>query len=107
MSRKIRDDGWADAATAGENVDAGTRDLPLGDPGVSLAAAYWRINANRSTPPCVIEAIIVAVRERGLGALKEPKIAQWLNECDEKRKAEVHARIKTLNAKGMIGKGKQ
>jgi len=48
------------------------------------------------TPRVTIESVLCAVRERGLSALREPKVQQRLRECDEAAKAEVNRRIEKL-----------
>jgi hypothetical protein len=46
--------------------------------------------------PPPIEAVIHAVRERGLAALKEPVTAKRLERCDAAAKAEIEQRIAKL-----------
>jgi hypothetical protein len=48
---------------------------------------------DRPTPEVVIEAIMFAVRERGLAALKEPATAERLERCDAAAKAKIEQRI--------------
>jgi hypothetical protein len=50
----------------------------------------------RPTPEATIEAIMHAVRERGLAALKEPATAERLSRCDASAKAEIERRIANL-----------
>jgi len=65
---------------------------------VSLDAAWAELNdaRNRPTPKATIEAVMHAVRERGLAALKEPVTAGRLERCDEAAKAEIERRIASL-----------
>jgi hypothetical protein len=65
---------------------------------VSLDAAWAELNdyRNRPTPRATIEAVMHAVRERGLAALKEPVTAERLQRCDEAAKAEIERRIANL-----------
>jgi len=65
---------------------------------VSLDAAWAELNdwRNRPTPKATIEAIMDAVHERGLGALKDPITAGRLERCDEATKAEIERRIASL-----------
>jgi hypothetical protein len=67
-------------------------------PGVTLEQAWNGINdpRNRPTPQVVVEAVMVAVRERGIAALKEPTTAERLERCDEAAKAEIERRIAKL-----------
>jgi hypothetical protein len=65
---------------------------------VSLDAAWAELNdfRNRPTPKVTIEAVIHAVRERGLTALKEPVTAERLERCDAAAKTEIERRIAKL-----------
>jgi hypothetical protein len=56
--------------------------------------AYREID--RPTPEVVIEAIMFAVRERGLAALKEPATAERLKRCDATARIEINQRIEKL-----------
>ena len=69
--------------------------------GVSLEQAWNEINGprNRPTPNVVVEAIMVAVRERGLVALKEPATVERLKRCDAAARAEINQRIEKLGLK--------
>jgi hypothetical protein len=58
--------------------------------------------AERPTPEVVIEAVMVAVRARGIGALKEPANLDRLRRCDAKAKAEINERIDKLFQKGIL-----
>jgi hypothetical protein len=68
---------------------------------VSLDAAWAELNdpRNRPTPEFTIRAVMHAVRERGLAALKEPATAERLARCDEDAKAEINKRIEKLGIK--------
>jgi hypothetical protein len=55
------------------------------------------VNApNRPTPKATIDAVVFAVRERGLAALKEPANLERLSRCDAAAKAEIERRITKL-----------
>jgi hypothetical protein len=62
---------------------------------VSLDRAWAELNdfRNRPTPKATIEAVMHAVRERGLTALKVPVTAERLERCDAAAKAEIEQRI--------------
>src|SRR5262249_49868098 len=60
-----------------------------------------RADARLPTPQVTIEAVMHAVRERGLAALKEPITAARLEHCDAAAKAEIEQRIAILQ-KGRI-----
>jgi hypothetical protein len=68
---------------------------------VSLDAAWVELNdpCNRPTPKSTIEAVMHAVRERGLAALKEPATAERLSLCDANARAEINERIEKLGLK--------
>jgi hypothetical protein len=57
---------------------------------VSLERAYYDINRSISTPPVTLDAIKLAVRERGLGALNEPATQQRLRHCDAGARAQLN-----------------
>jgi hypothetical protein len=50
------------------------------------------------TPNVIVDAIMHAVRERGLAALKEAANLERLSRCDEAAKAEINRRIGRLIA---------
>src|SRR5262245_44258849 len=54
---------------------------------------------NRATPKVVIEAVMLAVRERGLAALKEAATVERLQRCDAVARAEINQRIQKLGLK--------
>ena len=68
---------------------------------VSLYAAWAELNdfRNRPTPKTTIEAVIHAVRERGLAALKEPTTVERLERCDAAARADINRRIEKLGLK--------
>ena len=65
---------------------------------VSLERAWAELNdpRNRPTPKATVDAIVFAVRGRGLAALKEPATAKRLEHCDEAAKSEIERRIANL-----------
>jgi hypothetical protein len=98
----------AEAEAAKQPADAATRrqhGLLAND--VSFEAAYRAINdpRDRATPQSVVEAVIVSVIERGLGALEEPKNLDRLGRCDAQARAEVGRRVAKLEAEGRLGIG--
>jgi hypothetical protein len=50
----------------------------------------------RPTPQVVVEAILLCVRERGLGALEEPANIERLHRCDEAALTLINQRIAKL-----------
>jgi len=66
------------------------------------AAQRQSARAERPTPEVVIDAVMVAVRARGIGALREPDNLQRLRRCDAKAKAEINERIDKLFQKGIL-----
>jgi hypothetical protein len=69
----------------------------LGD-GVSLERMYaeYLNPRSRPTPKAVIDAVVSCVRERGLGALKEPGNVERLSRCDAPAKAEIDRQIEKI-----------
>jgi hypothetical protein len=60
-------------------------------------------NPNRfATPAVVVEAIMYAVRQRGLAALSEPDTKERLVRCDKAAVEQIDTRIKKLLEQGMI-----
>jgi len=104
------DRGWKQAAleyhnTRGNNVsiveappEALVRLRRLMRDSVSPERAWAELNGrrNRPTPKATIDAIMFAVRERGLAALKEPATAERLNSCDAAARAEIEQRLQKL-----------
>jgi hypothetical protein len=68
------------------------------DPTVSIDRAYSELNNPRrfSTPQATIEALLHSVKERGIGALKEPANMERLSRCDEAAVKQIKARIAKL-----------
>jgi len=68
---------------------------------VSLDTAWAELNdyRNRPTPKIVIEAVMHAVRTRGLAALKEPATVERLKRCDAVAGAEINQRIEKFGLK--------
>lgn len=55
--------------------------------------------STRPTPQVTIEAIMLCVRERGLGALQEPANLERLERCDEAARQQINQRIAKLSQK--------
>jgi len=55
-----------------------------------------RLNDARPTPQATIEAVMHAVCERGIAALKEPMTTERLERCDATAKMEIEQRIASL-----------
>jgi hypothetical protein len=66
------------------------------DDSVNIDRAYREINANRPTPQVTIEAVVVAVRERGVKALTEPDMLRRLGGCDKAARDEINRRVAAL-----------
>src|SRR5262249_16836404 len=64
-------------------------------------AAWAELNdfRNRPTPKATVEAVVHAVRERGLAALKEPTTVERLKRCDAAARADTNQRIEKLGLK--------
>jgi len=56
-------------------------------------------STSRPTPQSVVEAVMWCVRERGIGALREPENIRRLKECDEAARAQIDARIERLESR--------
>jgi hypothetical protein len=69
---------------------------------MSLEALWARLNRPHRTPQTIIEALMYAVRERGLAALKEPANIERLQRCDAPTRAEINGRIASLLEAGVI-----
>jgi hypothetical protein len=65
---------------------------------MSLVALWNLLNdpKRHPTPQSTVEAIMYCVRERGLGALKEPSNIERLYRCDDRAKEEILRRIVAL-----------
>jgi hypothetical protein len=53
----------------------------------------------RPTPETTIEAILYGVRQRGIGALREPDNIERLSRCDERACAEINRRVAAMTAR--------
>ena len=69
---------------------------------MSLDALWGLLNRPRRTPQTTIEAIMIAVGERGLAALSESANIERLQRCDDAAKAEINRRIASLLEVGVI-----
>ena len=67
---------------------------------MSLDTLWTELNdpRYRPTPQSTIEAIMFAVRERGLEALNEPETLERLRWCDEAAHKQINERIEKLLA---------
>ena len=65
---------------------------------VSVEAAWNELNdpSRRPTPQVTIEAVMLAVRERGLKALQEPDMLERLSRCDDAARRQINERIEKL-----------
>jgi hypothetical protein len=64
----------------------------------TLGALWDRFNniIRLPTPQVTVEAIMFAVRERGLDALKEPATRERLLRCDANARAQITRRIEKM-----------
>src|SRR5262249_26508053 len=69
---------------------------------MSIDALYRALNTRGSTPQATVEAVMFAVRERGLGALKEPANIERLLRCDEAARTQINHRIALIDHKGSL-----
>jgi hypothetical protein len=69
---------------------------------MTLDKLWERFNRERPTPQATIEAIMYCVRERGVGALKEPANIERLVRCDQAAKEQIDRRIAKLVAEGRV-----
>jgi hypothetical protein len=53
-------------------------------------ALYRAVNKPSATPQATVEAIVVAVRERGLAALKDAANVERLAHCDQAARAQIN-----------------
>jgi hypothetical protein len=75
--------------------------LTLGDArheGRGVAVFCDQLARGRGTPRSTVEAIVWAVRERGVAALKEPANIERLSRCDAAARTEINKRIASLIA---------
>jgi hypothetical protein len=65
---------------------------------VSHGAAWAEFSdpRNRPTPKATVDAVVFAVRERGLTALKEPAVKERLAGCDAAARAEINKQIEAI-----------
>jgi hypothetical protein len=75
---------------------------------VSLERAWHELSSLRDRAAAsIVEALMFALRERGIAALTEPKIRGWLSECDDRQVAEIGDRLQRLKPGVLrLGKGK-
>ena len=59
---------------------------------MSIDALYRALNTRGSTPQATVEAIMVAVRERGLAGLKDAANVERLARCDQGARAQINRR---------------
>jgi len=62
----------------------------------SIDALYRDLNKPNATPQATVEAIMVAVRERGVAALKDAANVERLGRCDQVTRAQINQRIARL-----------
>jgi hypothetical protein len=67
---------------------------------MSIDALYRALNSFRATPQTTVEAIMPAVRERGLAALEEPANVKRLARCDQVARRQINERITRLYEQG-------
>jgi hypothetical protein len=63
---------------------------------MSIDPLYRDLNKPSATPQATVEAIMVAVRERGLAALKDAANVERLARCDQAARAQINQRIARL-----------
>jgi hypothetical protein len=70
----------------------------------SLGAIWDRLNdpSRHSTPRVTVEAVMHAIRARGLAALKETSTKERLSRCDRAARDEINRRIGAMLEKGII-----
>jgi len=97
--------GWREAANEyrkarGKNVSVVSlapegiaRLRRLMDDGVSHERAWFELGRGRPTPEVTIQAIVFAVRERGMAALKKPATTRRLSHCNAAAITEIGKRI--------------
>ena len=67
---------------------------------MSIDALYRALNTRSSTPQTTVEAIMVAVRKRGLAALEEAANVDRLVSCDQVARRQINERITRLFEQG-------
>ena len=60
---------------------------------ISIDALYRALNNPRATPQTTVEAIMLAVRERGLAALEEAANVECWVRCDQVARRQINKRI--------------
>jgi hypothetical protein len=65
---------------------------------MSFISLWNYLNCPQRTPQTTVEAIIFAVRARGVAALKEPTNIERLSRCDDAARTEINKRIAKLIA---------
>jgi hypothetical protein len=72
----------------------------------SLGAIWDRLNdpSRYPTPQVTVEAVMHAIRARGLAALKEVATKERLARCDRAARDEINRRIGAMLEKGIIAK---
>ena len=65
-------------------------------PEISLDRTWNEIREKRPTSKATVDAVVLAVRDRGLGALEEPTTAQRPAECDAAARAEITRQISLI-----------
>ena len=70
----------------------------------SLGAIWDRLNdpSRHPTPQVTIEAVMYAIRERGLAAMDEPATKQRLARCDAAATKQIRERIERLREQGLL-----
>jgi hypothetical protein len=72
--------------------------LPEGWDAMSVPVLCDQLARGRGTPRSTVEAVVWAVRERGVAALKEPANIGRLSRCDAAARTEINKRIASLIA---------
>jgi hypothetical protein len=67
---------------------------------VSLDRAWHELQRNHPTPKSTIDAVVMAVRERGLKAFDEPNTARHLAACNRNARSEITRRISIIHGEG-------
>ena len=77
-----------------EHHGGGTMTVP-GWEKMSVERLWQELNdpRQRPTPQVTVEGILYSVRERGLGALKEPDNIERLSRCDAAARKQINQRI--------------
>jgi hypothetical protein len=107
-----RNHGLRDAAVKDHRNRPPTRsDAPAGLSDEAAWAEFDRRERDRPAPPpqrprptpqVTVEAIMVAIRDRGLAALKEPAVRDRVQRCDMAARDQINQRIERLLARGEI-----